>query len=251
SEFRENARGCDLLVIDDVQFLANRESSQEELFHTFNALYQTRHQIVLSADVLPSEIPTLEDRLVSRFTWGLVAQLDPPDRETRQAILQKKARLHGVEIPADALDYLAEKVASNIRLLEGALTKLITQSKLLDREIDLSLAREIAPGFERAEQRPVLIGEILDIVAAHYRVHVREIIGRKRTRTVSLPRHIAMYLARRLTNMSLGEIGAHVGGRDHSTVLHAEQTIEREMVQNLELKHLLDVFSKRLTTRSH
>lgn len=249
SAFRESARGCDLLVIDDVQFLANRESSQEELFHTFNALYQARRQIVLSADVLPAEIPTLEDRLVSRFTWGLVAQLDPPDRETRQAILQKKARLHGIEVPPEALDYLAEKVASNIRLLEGALTKLITQAKLLDREIDLALAKEIAPGFEPVEQRPILIEEIVNVVADHFGVKARDIHSRKRTRTVSHPRHIAMYLARKVTGLSLGEVGEKIGNRDHSTVLHAQQTIERDIEKNAELRHLIDVLAKRLTNR--
>ncbi len=224
--FREAARQADLLVIDDVQFLANRESTQEELFHTFNVLYQARKQIVLSADKAPTEIPTLEDRLVSRFKWGLVAQIDPPDRETRHAILRKKAQLRGVEISDEVLDFIAEHVEANIRLLEGALTTLITEAQLNGKPLNLDTARAVLHTFGQRESRPLQVSEILDTVSKHFGIRLQELLGRKRTRSVAYPRQVAMYLARKLTPLSLEEIGMHFGGRDHSTVLHAERTIE-------------------------
>ncbi|MBU0717737.1 MAG: chromosomal replication initiator protein DnaA, partial [Planctomycetes bacterium] len=176
--FRERARQTDALVIDDVQFLANRESSQEELFHTFNVLYQSRRQIILSADSPPTDIPTLEDRLVSRFNWGLVAQIDPPNRETRQAILQKKARLRGCEIPAEVLDYIAERVDSNIRVLEGALTKLMTECQLNNKPLNIDTAREILPGFTSSDQRPLQVSDILEVISKHFSIRLQELLGR-------------------------------------------------------------------------
>ncbi len=247
--FRESARNADLLVIDDVQFLANRESSQEELFHTFNALYQAKRQIILSADAPPTQIPTLEERLVSRFNWGLLAQIDPPDRETRQAILQKKARLRGVDIPPDVLDFVAERVEANIRLLEGALTRLITESQLEEKPLTVETARDVLRNFGIREQRPLQVSEILEAVAKHYGIRVQELLGRKRTRSISQPRHVAMYLARRLTSLSLEEIGVHFGGRDHSTVLHAERTVEDERQQNPRVGEVVATLSHRLSSR--
>ena len=226
--FRECARRADLLVIDDVQFLANRESSQEELFHTFNALYQSRKQIILSADSAPSDIPTLEDRLVSRFNWGLVVQIDTPTRETRQAILHKKARLRSVEIPDEVIDYIAEHVDANVRLLEGTLTKLITEAQLGGKPLNVQTAREILVTYGNHNQRLLQISDILEAVSKHFGVRLQELLGRKRTRSISHPRQIAMYLTRKLTPLSLEEIGMHFGGRDHSTVLHAERSIETE-----------------------
>lgn len=247
--FRDCARRCDLLVIDDIQFLAGREASQEELFHTFNTLYQSRHQIVLSADSPPAEIPTLQDRLVSRFTWGLIAQIDPPSRETRQAILQKKVRLRGVDVPPPVLDYIAQHVVGNIRLLEGALTTLITAAQVKDEPLSLELARTIIPGYEAPTARPIQINDILQTVARHYRLRVPDLLGRKRTRSISEPRQVAMYLARTLTSFSLKEIGAHFGGRDHTTVIHAEQQIRAECEHNPEMNQTIDQFTKRLSAR--
>ncbi|MBL8878215.1 MAG: chromosomal replication initiator protein DnaA [Phycisphaerales bacterium] len=224
-QFREQARNTDVLVIDDIQFLATRESSQEELFHTFNALYQSRRQLILSADSPPSEIPTLEERLVSRFKWGLVAQIDPPNRETRQAILQKKARMRSCEIPEDVLDLIAQRVDGNVRLLEGTLIKLITEAQLAGRELTIETAQEFLPGTPPARRGPN-VNDIVQFVSEYYDVKFAEIVGRKRTRTIAFPRQVAMYLARSLTPLSLEEIGAHFGGRDHSTVLHAERTVE-------------------------
>lgn len=247
--FRECAREADLLVIDDIQFLASRESSQEELFHTFNVLYQSRRQIILSADSAPAEIPTLEDRLISRFNWGLVVQIDPPNRETRQAILHKKARLRGVEIPDEVIDVIAEHVESNIRLLEGALTKLITETQLAGQPLNVETARNSLKQFGGADQRPLRIGDVIESVSNHYGVRLQELLGRKRTRSISHPRQVAMYLARKLTPLSLEEIGMHFGGRDHSTVLHAERTIESERTTDRELAHTLSQLTDRLLTR--
>jgi chromosomal replication initiator protein len=248
--FRDSARKSDMLVVDDIQFLASRESSQEELFHTFNVLYQSRRQIVLSADSPPSEIPTLEDRLISRFSWGLVAQIDQPDRETRQAILQKKARLRGCEIPAEVLDYIAERVESNIRALEGALTKLMMASQLNNRPIDLEMARAVLPPAKGLDQHPLQVSDILQIVSKHFGIRLQELLGRKRTRSVNFPRQVAMYLARRLTPLSLEEIGMHFDGRDHSTILHAERTISSEQEQNPQTAEILSLLTRQLVGRA-
>jgi chromosomal replication initiator protein len=226
ARFRHHARGADTLLIDDIQFLANRESSQEELFHTFNALYQSGKQVILSADSPPAHIPTLEDRLISRFNWGLVTQIDRPNRETRHAILHKKARLRGYEIPAELLDYIAGRVESNVRVLEGALTKLVSETHLTGKPMTLDTAREILAHVDGPLPRTLQVSDILDVVSTHFNVRLAELIGRKRSRSLSYPRQLAMYLARRLTPLSLEEIGVHFGGRDHSTVLHAERVIE-------------------------
>ncbi len=248
--FRECTRQADLLAIDDVQFLANRESSQEELFHTFNVLYQSRKQIILSADSAPSDIPTLEDRLVSRFNWGLVVQIDTPTRETRQAILHKKARLRGVEVPDEVIDFIAEHIDGNVRLLEGTLTKLVTEAQLGAKPLNLQTAREILATYGNHKQRPLQISEILETVSNHYGTRLQELLGRKRTRSISHPRQVAMYLARKLTPLSLEEIGMHFGGRDHSTVLHAERCIENERSANPELAQTLSQLISRLLTRN-
>ncbi len=249
SAFRDQVRQADALLIDDVQFLANRESSQEEVFHTFNALYQARRQIILSADASPTQIPTLEDRLVSRFNWGLVAQIDPPNREMRQAILQKKARLRGCEIPADVLDYIAGHVDSNIRVLEGALTKLITESQISGKPLTINVARETLPGFIPQPARPLQLSDILQAVSVHFGIRLQELLGRRRTRSISYPRHVAMYLARKLTSLSLEEIGMHFDGRDHSTILHAEQTIESARASDSEIAETLNLLTRQLYNR--
>jgi len=240
SLFRDHTRRAEALVIDDVQFLANRESSQEELFHTFNTLYQSGKQIILSADSAAAEIPTLEDRLVTRFNWGLVTQIDPPNRETRQAILQKKARLRGYEIADELLDFIAARVESNIRLLEGALTKLISQTQLAGKPMTLQTAREVLNHFDRGPTRSLQVSDILEAVSKHFGVRLADLVGRKRSRSISHPRQVGMYLARKLTPLSLEEIGVHFGGRDHSTVLHAERVIESTRLKS---KHTADTLA--------
>jgi len=223
--FRAEAREVELLVLDDVQFLASQDSSQEELFHAFNALYQARRQIILSADCAPGAIPALEERLVSRFNWGLVTSIAPPSRETRLAILQKKARLRGWQVSDEVLDVVAELVPSNIREVEGALTKLVAQAQLTGVELTRQQARELLGGAGVRPGRPLTAGEILVETAKHFAVRPAELASPKRTRALTRARQTAMYLTRQLTTLSLEEIGQHYGGRDHSTVLHAERVI--------------------------
>lgn len=249
SQFRHRARHIDALIIDDVQFLANRESSQEELFHTFNALYQAGKQIILSADSPPTDIPTLEDRLVSRFNWGLVTQIDPPNRETRQAILHKKARLRGCEIPDELLDLIAARVESNVRLLEGALTKLISETQLGGKPMTIDTAREVLEHFDGPPAPAPQVSDILEAVSNHFSIRLSDLLGRKRSRSISHPRQLGMYLARKLTPLSLQEIGMHFGGRDHSTVLHAERVVEATRLTNKTTADTLARLTNLLLTR--
>jgi chromosomal replication initiator protein len=229
-EFQSNCRTVDMLVIDDVQFLREREHSQEEFFHTFNALYNNRKQIVLTADCAPAELPSLEERLISRFKWGLVARLDAPSYETRVAIVQKKAHLRGLEIPDPVAEYTAHKVQANIRELEGALTIIYAIAKTTGEEVSLDLAkRAIGPEVDVA--RTVTISEIIDAVTDYYDVRLTDLQSKKRSQSIALPRQICMFLARSLTRHSLEEIGGHLGGRDHTTVLHACSKI-KELQQN-------------------
>lgn len=239
----------DLLVLDDAQFLAGHESQQEVLFHAFNRLQQSRRQIIISADRAPKEIPTLTDRLVSRFNWGLVTRIDHPNRETRHAILQQKARLRGYEVPDELLDFIARSVPDNIRDLEGALTRLIVATTLERKPLSLETARETLRDFAPVTHQATSLRDIVDVVVKHYRVKVTDLMGRKRSRSVSEPRQVAMYLARKLTPMSLGEIGEYFGNRDHSTVLHAERTIDSACRKNKTKADTLTQLSDQLLSR--
>lgn len=225
-EFRHVYRNADLLAIDDVHVLAGRESSQDEFFHTFNALYQGRKQILLSADVSPVEIPTLEERLVSRFNWGLVAPIGPPDQETRRAILKRKAQLRGYRVPDELLDLIAESVESNVRVLEGVLNRVVMQAQLLGEPPTREMVSVTLEEFGARPARQLQIGDILEMVSTYYGIRRADLLGKRRTRSIVQPRHVGMYLARKLTSLSLEEIGGHFGGRDHSTVLHAERAVE-------------------------
>jgi len=220
-EFQSKFRTVDLLVIDDVQFLREREQSQEEFFHTFNALYNSRKQIVLTADCAPGELPSLEDRLISRFKWGLVARMDAPSYETRIAIVLKKAHLRGLDISEEIAAYIASKVQANIRELEGALTIIYATAKTSGEEITLQMAKQALESQEGLARKNVTITEIIDVVTNYYDVRLADLQSRKRSQSITLPRQICMYLARKLTRHSLEEIGGHLGGRDHTTVLHA------------------------------
>ena len=225
-EFRYRYRNVDLLVIDDVQFLSNHDQTQEEFFHTFNTLYQAQRQIILSCDRSPAEIPHLEERLVSRFNWGLVAQIDRPGYETRVAIVRTKAAARNVHLPDDAIYLIAGTIESNARELEGAITKMAMLAQVLDRPVDLALAEEALGTNLPASQRDVTIERIIEAVSRRFRVRLADLQGRKRTKSVSLPRQVCMYLARNLTRHSLEEIGGYFGGRDHTTVLHANRKID-------------------------
>ena len=236
-QLRYRYRHVDGLVIDDIQFLAERERSQEEFFHTFNALYQSQRQIILSADCSPSEIPSLEERLVSRFNSGLVALLDRPCLETRMAIVRKKAKLRCIEVPEEVVRLIATQVNTNIRELEGALLKLDALSQTGNGNITINLACE-ALGPEPS--RPIPIALILEAVAKRFNIKVSELQGKKRFKAVTHPRHICMYLARQLTPLSLEQIGGYFGGRDHTTVLHASRATGQQLEMDPKLQALID-----------
>ncbi len=223
--FRDLYRRVDLLVIDDVQFLAGRDQTQEEFFHTFNTLYQFNKQIVLSADAPPPQIPTLEERLISRFNWGLITRVDPPCLETRCAIIRKKMRIRKIELPEDVVMLIAERVASNTRELEGAINRIHGRAALEGRPVDLALAREALGDEPQQPVRQVKIQDIMKIVTDRFDVKLSDLQGRKRSRSIALPRQVCMFFARQLTQHSLEEIGGFFGGRDHTTVLHANKLI--------------------------
>jgi chromosomal replication initiator protein len=224
-DFRYRFRYLDLLVIDDIHFLADKERTQEEFFHTFNTLYQSQKQVVLSSDSPPHEIPRLEERLVSRFKWGLVARIDHPSYETRVAIVQKKSKLRGVDLPEDVVRYIATAVDTNNRELEGAVIRVLGYASLCNRAVDMGLAKEALRDLVMAPARTATIQEIADAVLERYSARLSDLQSKRRNQSVALPRQICMYLARRLTNRSLGEIGVFFGGRDHTTVLHADRKI--------------------------
>ena len=224
-DFRYRFRHLDVLMIDDIHFLADKDRTQEEFFHTFNTLYQSQKQVILSSDSPPHEIPSLEERLVSRFKWGLVVRIDRPSFETRVAIVQKKARLRGREMPDEVVQYIATVVDTNNRELEGAVVRTLGYASLCDRPIDLDLAKEALGDLIGAPQRTLSIQDVTDAVLKQYSVRLSDLQGKRRSQSVTVPRQICMYLARKLTNRSLEEIGAFFGGRDHTTVLYGERKI--------------------------
>ncbi len=229
-QFRHRYRHVDLLVVDDIHFLADRERTQEEFFHTFNELHQARKQIVISSDAPPSEIPQLEERLVSRFQWGLVANVTKPDYETRMAIVRAKAKLRGLEITDDVTAYIASKIDSNARELEGALTTVQGHALLNCKPLDLHLAQKALgePAFEsRASQ--VTLQNIIDVVTSYYNVKLADLQSKRRHKSITTPRQVCMWLARERTRFSLQEIGAFFGGRDHTTVMHSVEMIKQRM----------------------
>jgi chromosomal replication initiator protein len=229
NSFRHRYRHVDVLVIDDIHFLAGRDRTQEEFFHTFNTLYQGQKQIILSADCPPSEIPELEERLVSRFNWGLVARIEKPCYETRVAILQKKAKLRGLSLPDEVICYVAAKVENNTRELEGAITKIQGMSTLQpEGRIDLDLARAALGESASADKKRITIQNILDAVTKYYNVRLSDLQSKKRHKSIAFPRQVCMFLARKNTRYSLEEIGGYFGGRDHTTVLHAVRTVESD-----------------------
>ncbi|MBO8170006.1 MAG: chromosomal replication initiator protein DnaA [Thermoanaerobacteraceae bacterium] len=231
--FRNKYRNIDVLLIDDIQFLEKKERTQEEFFHTFNALYEANKQIIISSDRPPKEISTLEDRLRSRFEWGLITDIQPPDFETRIAILRKKASLENVHLPDDVMTFIANKIQSNIRELEGALIRVAAYASLTNKEINPDLAAEALKDIvQTSAPKPITIPLIQKIVANHFGLKVADLKSKKRTRSIAYPRQIAMYLSRELTDMSLPRIGEEFGGRDHTTVLHAHEKIAKEIIND-------------------
>jgi len=247
-EFRQRYREIDMLVVDDIHFLVARDHAQEEFFHTFNSLYQARKQIVLSSDASPQQIAGLEDRLESRFGSGLVARIDFPGFETRITILRVKARLRGVDLAEDVAAVLAKAATTSVRQLDGALTSLLARADLGRRPIDVDLAREVLRHADvpPGDGRPISVDHIVTEVCRTYRVKASELRGRRRPQSIARPRQVAMYLARQLTSESLNEIGRQIGGRDHSTVLHAVRQIEALRDQDPMLDRQIDELSRRL-----
>ena len=225
-DFRERYRSVDVLLVDDVQFLAGKEGTQTEFFHTFNALYDSQKQIVISSDCPPHEIPQLEERLRSRFEWGLIADIQSPDLETKTAILKRKAETEGVPLPDNVAIYIAGKIKSNIRELEGSLIRLIAYASLTGREITLQLAQDVLRNVLQNDDRAVTIEIVQKAVADHYSLKVTELKSKNNSKSVAMPRQIAMYLCKTLTNASLPEIGKSFGGKHHSTVIHSIRKVD-------------------------
>ena len=246
-QFREKYRNVDVLMVDDVQFLIEKERSQEEFFHTFNALYFANKQIVLSSDRLPSELKTLEERLTSRFGSGLVVDITRPDYETRLAILENKAEKESIPIPIEVLQHLAQSIASNIRELEGVFTKVVAQAKLTKSNINVEMAEKIVNDMNNAaERRELDIHLIIEFAAAHYNFTIEEIKSKKRTAPLAQARHVAMFLARKIMNDRLTSIGKDFGGRDHSTVINAYNKINEQIEKNAPFLNELDELESKI-----
>ena len=249
SKFREKYRNIDVLLVDDIQFIIGKESTQEEFFHTFNSLHSAKKQIIISSDKPPKDMEILEERFRSRFEWGLIADITLPDYETRMAILHKKEELEGYNISEEVINYIATNIKSNIRELEGALTKIVALSKLeKNREIDIELAEKalkdiIAPG-DKQEVTPEFI---IQIVADHFNLTPLDIMSAKRSKEIVYPRQIVMYLCRTMTETGLQNIGKALGGRDHTTILHGIKTISADLEKNPSLQNTIDILKKKIS----
>jgi len=247
-EFRNKYRSIDVLLIDDIQFIGGKERTQEEFFHTFNALYELNKQIVISSDKPPKEILTLEERLRSRFEWGLIADIQAPDTETRIAILRKKSQLENYDIPNDVLVYIANNIESNIRELEGALNRVIAYASLTGSPITLELAQEcLKQILANISVNNVNYNTVIKVVSRYYDISPDQMLTQKRSRDISFPRQVAMYLCRELTGMSLPKIGQVFGGRDHTTVMHACDKIAEEIEQSAELRRAITELKRNIT----
>jgi chromosomal replication initiator protein len=237
--FRERYRNNDVLMIDDIQFIAGKERTQEEFFHTFNSLYDAHKQIIISADCPPREIPTLEERLHSRFEWGLIADIQPPDLETKVAIIKKKAERQSISIPDNVAMYIASKIKSNIRELEGALVRLIAYCSLTGSDVSLPTAQETLHDILGAGERAITIEMIQKAIADHFHMRIQELKAKNNSKAVAMPRQIAMYLCKKLTGVSLPQIGREFGNKHHTTVLHSINKIERLRQTDKELNRLI------------
>ena len=239
-KFREKYRTVDVLLMDDIQFIAGKEATMEEFFHTFNALYDAHKQIVVTSDKPPKDISNLEERLVSRFEWGLVTDIQPPDYETRAAILRKKAERENLYIPDSVTSFIADKIKSNIRELEGALIRVVAYSKLVGKEVDEATAYDVLKDMIVETQKKITIDLIQRKVAEYFEIRPSDMTAKRRTKNVVYPRHLAMFLSREMTPLSLPEIGEQFGGRDHTTVLHAYQKIKKDLKKDPKSKSLVD-----------
>jgi chromosomal replication initiator protein len=240
AEFRARYRTIDLLLIDDIQFISGKERTQEEFFHTFNDLYESRKQIIVSSDCSPKEIPEIEERLRSRFEWGLIADIQPPDFETRVAILKKKAALERVRLTDDVAFLIASRIKSNIRELEGSLTRMIAFCALTGREMSVDLAQEVLGELWGEEEKVITIDQIQRKVCDFFGIRLSDLKAKTRTKAIAFPRQIAMYLARQLTHASLAEVGRAFGGKDHTTVLHAVDKVQALLQDDPKLRKTVD-----------
>jgi len=238
--FRDKYRSVDVLLIDDIQFLAGKERTQEEFFHTFNTLYDSNKQIVITSDSPPKDIPTLENRLISRFEWGLITDIQPPDLETRIAILRKKAQSENLNVPAEVINFIADKIPSNIRQLEGALTRLVAFSTFTKKELSVSLAQDILKDIIPLENKKISINQIQKTVSDYYNIKVNFLLSKKRTKDIVLARQVAIYLSRELTDLSLISIGEVFGRRDHTTIIHSYNKIKNKIKKDKSFKNIID-----------
>lgn len=250
--FRETYRNMDILLVDDIQFIAGKERTQEEFFHTFNSLFDSHKQIVVSSDKFPREIPDLEERLRSRFEWGLIADIQPPDLETKIAILEKKAEWSGVTLPQEVSLFLAENTGSNIRELEGYLQRVMAFAAFAKtKTINIELVHDALKNFLEQKKKAVSVEEIQKKISSHFQIKISDLKSKKKNKVFIGPRHTAMFLTRQLTGLSLPEIGRHFGGRDHSTVLHAINKIENLSRNDPNFQSMLDQFTKELEGNDH
>lgn len=248
TEFREKYRNNDVLLIDDIQFIIGKESTQEEFFHTFNALYEAKKQIIISSDRPPKEIETLEERLRSRFEWGLTVDIQPPDYETRMAILRKKEELEGYNIDNEVIKYIANNIKSNIRELEGALTKIVALSKLDKKEITIELAEEALKDLISPNQSREITPElIIQVVSDHFNLNPLDIASVKRNKEIVYPRQIVMYLCREMTAAPLQMVGKYLGNRDHTTIIHGHDKIQKDLETSETLRNTIEVLKKKIS----
>jgi len=244
ASFRERYRTLDALLLDDIQFLAGKERTQEEFFHTFNALYEAQKQIVFTSDAPPKDIPTLEDRLRSRFEWGLIADIQPPDLETKVAILRKKAEERKIDLPQEAAIFIAERVRTNIRELEGHLNRVVAFASMVGHSIDIDLVKEALKDLLSKENKPITATEILKVVAAHYGIKVSDLKSKSNSRPIAYPRQVAMYICKHLTDLSYPEIGKLFNNKHHSTVMYSVEKIDQLMQDDQQLARTIDMLTK-------
>ena len=246
NEFKSRYRSIDVLILDDIQFIAGKERTQEEFFHTFNSLYESHKQIIITSDRFPKEIPNLEDRLRNRFEWGLTADIQPPDIETRIAILIKKAETENIDLPRDVADFLATNIRSNVRELEGSLTRLGAFASLTKVEITTDLAGEVLRHTLKDNEKQVTVRNIQKAICEHFDLKLSDLKSKRRTKNLALARQMAMYLCRKFTGTSFPAIGAEFGGRDHSTVIHASKTIAKKAVTDPHVKAAVESLERQL-----
>ncbi|MGH7831744.1 MAG: chromosomal replication initiator protein DnaA, partial [Candidatus Binatia bacterium] len=245
-EFKTRFRNVDALILDDVQFIAGKERTQEEFFHTFNSLHESHKQIVLTSDKFPKEIPDLEDRLRNRFEWGLIADIQAPDMETRVAILQKKAEFEALRLPHEVAIFLASHIDSNVRELEGSLTRLGAFASLTKTEITVDLAKEVLKSTIKGNRKEVTVENIQKTICDYFNLKLGDLKSKRRTRNIALPRQVAMYLCRKYTSTSFPAIGYKFGGRDHSTVIHASKSIEKKIKEDPNMQVTIERIEKNL-----